>query len=67
LLGAWRWPHLGLWLAITIFVINGLSDAGQILFGHFLEGGIGVAVAGAIVFYLLRPKVRGTFMSNSIP
>ena len=52
----WGW-----WLAIAIFVINGLSDAGQILIGHFLEGGIGVAVAGAILFYLSRPKVRGTF------
>ena len=52
----WGWR-----LALAIFVINGLSDAGQILIGHFLEGGIGVAVAGAILFYLSRPKVRGTF------
>jgi hypothetical protein len=38
-----------------------LSDAGQILIGYFLEGGIGVAIAGAILFYLSRPKARGTF------
>jgi hypothetical protein len=29
--------------------------------GHVLEGGIGVAAAGAIVFYLLRPGVRRAF------
>ena len=52
----WGW-----WLAVAIFLVNGLSDAGQILLGHFLEGGIGVAVAGAILFYLSRPKVREIF------
>jgi hypothetical protein len=52
----WGWR-----LAVTIFVINGLSDAGQILMGHILEGAIGVAVAGAILFYLSRPTVRETF------
>jgi uncharacterized membrane protein YccC len=60
-IGCFRRRIWGWWLTITIFVINGLSDAGQILIGHFLEGGIGVAVAGAILFYLSRPKVRGTF------
>jgi hypothetical protein len=28
-------------------IINGLSDAGQILIGHFLEGGIGSPVRDA--------------------
>jgi len=40
---------------------NGLGDVAQILIGHFLEGGIGVAAAGAILFYLSRPKVRRAF------
>jgi small multidrug resistance family-3 protein len=60
-IGCLRHRIWGWWLAIGIFLINGLSDAGQILLGHFLEGGIGVLVAGAILFYLSRPKVRGTF------
>ena len=59
--GCFRRRIWGWWLAMAIFAINGLSDAGQILSGHFLEGAIGVAVAGAILFYLSRPKVRGTF------
>ena len=60
-IGWFRRRIWGWWLAVVIFLINGLSDAGQILIGHFLEGGIGVAVSGAILFFLSRPKVHGTF------
>jgi len=59
--GCFRRRIWGWWLAVAIFVIDGLSDAGQILIGHFLEGGIGVGAAGAILFYLSRPKVREAF------
>ena len=59
--GCFRRRIWGWWLAIGIFIVNGLSDTGQILIGHFLEGAIGVAVAGGILFYLSRPNVRGTF------
>ena len=52
----WGW-----WLALGIFLFNGIGDAGQIFLGHFLEGGIGVAVAGAILLYLSQPNVRATF------
>jgi hypothetical protein len=60
-IGCFRRRIWGWWLAVVIFLINGLSDAGQILIGHFLEGGVGVAVAGVILFYLSRPHVRGAF------
>jgi hypothetical protein len=60
-IGWFRRRIWGWWLAVVIFPINGLSDAGQILIGHFLEGGVGVAVAGVILFYLSRPHVRGAF------
>lgn len=59
--GCFRRRIWGWWLAVAIFLINGLSDAGQLLVGHFLEGGIGVAVAGAILFHLSRTKVREAF------
>jgi hypothetical protein len=51
-IGCFRRQMWGWWLAVAIFFVNGLSDAVQILIGHFLEGGIGVAAAGAIIFYL---------------
>ena len=60
-IGCFRRRMWGWWLAVAIFFVNGLSDAGQFIVGHFLEGGIGVAAAGAILFYLSRPKVRDTF------
>ena len=59
--GCFRHRKWGWWLAVGIFLVNGISDAGQILLGHRLEGGIGVAVAGAILLYLSQPNVRTTF------
>jgi hypothetical protein len=59
--GCFRHRKWGWWLAVGIFLVNGISDAGQILSGHLLEGSIGMAVAGAILFYLSRPNVRTTF------
>lgn len=60
-IGCFRRRKWGWWLAVGIFLVNGIGDAGQVLLGHFLEGGIGVAVAGAILFYLSRPEVRAMF------
>lgn len=52
----WGW-----WLAVAIFALNGLGDAAQIVLGHYVEGAIGVAAAGTILFYLSRPRVRAAF------
>jgi hypothetical protein len=51
----------GWWLAVAIFAANGFGDAVQLALGHLLEGSIGVAAAGAILFYLSRPSVRQAF------
>jgi uncharacterized membrane protein YccC len=60
-IGCFRRRIWGWWLAVAIFLVNGLSDVAQIFMGHFLDGGIGVAAAGVILFYLSRPHVRGAF------
>jgi hypothetical protein len=60
-IGCFRGRIWGWRLAVAIFLVNGLSDVAQIFMGHFLEGGIGVAAAGVILFYLSRPHVRGAF------
>jgi hypothetical protein len=52
----WGWR-----LAVAIFAANGLGDAIQLFMDHILEGAIGVAAAGAILFYLSRPSVRAAF------
>jgi hypothetical protein len=53
----WGWR-----LAVAIFAVNGLGDALQLFMGRFVEGGVGVAAAGAILFYLSRPGVRAAFV-----
>ena len=52
----WGWQ-----LAVAIFSVNAVGDAIQLAMGHFLEGGIGLAVAGVILFYLFRPDTRKAF------
>ena len=52
----WGWR-----LAIGIFTINGLGDAGRALTGAMLEGLIGVAVAVALIWWLTRRSVRAEF------
>jgi hypothetical protein len=60
-IGCFRNRIWGWWLAVAIFLVNGLSDVAHILMGHFLEGGIGVVAASVILLYLSRPNVRGAF------
>lgn len=60
-IGCFRRRKWGWWLAVAIFTVEGVSDAAQLLLGNLLEGGVGVAVAGAILFYLSRPDVRAIF------
>ncbi len=52
----WAW-----WLAMTIFIINGIGDAVRGMFGAPAEGVIGVAVVAVILLWLTRPLVRGLF------
>lgn len=52
----WAWP-----LALAIFAANALGDAARIPFGAAVEGLVGIAATGAILFWLTRPKVRGQF------
>jgi hypothetical protein len=63
--GCLRHREWGWWLAVSIFAINGFGDAIQMVLGHFLEGGIGVVVTGALLFYLFRRGVRDFFSSKS--
>lgn len=59
--GCFRRRRWGWLLAVAIFTINGLADAARLIAGDVLEGLIGTVAAGAIVYALLRPNVRGAF------
>lgn len=57
----WGWG-----LAVAIFALNGIGDAVQLAAGHFVEGGVGVLAAGAILFYLFRPNTRQAFRQSPV-
>ena len=56
-----RW---GWWLAVAIIATQVLGDFVNVLLGQFVKGGVGVIVAGALLFYLFRPAVAAAFKSG---
>ena len=52
----WGWR-----LAVAIIAIQVLGDLVNVFLGRVVEGGIGVTIAGALLFYLLRAQVRAVF------
>jgi len=54
----WGWR-----LAVAIIAIQVLGDLVNAFRGDIVQGSIGVAIAGALLVYLLRPEVRAAFVS----
>jgi hypothetical protein len=52
----WGWR-----LAVGIIFAQVVGDLVNLLRGDLLRGGSGLSIAGALLFYLLRPNVRTTF------
>jgi hypothetical protein len=52
----WGW-----WLAVIVMATQVLGNLVNIFRGRIAEGGIGVAIAGALLLYLMRAKVRAVF------
>jgi hypothetical protein len=52
----WGWK-----LAVVIIAIQVLGDVVNCLRGDLLRGGTGVIIAGALLLFLLRSKVKATF------
>jgi hypothetical protein len=53
----WAW-----WVAIGIFVINGLGDLAALFVARdWIKGGSGVLIAAGFLFVLIRKKVRVFF------
>jgi len=55
----WGW-----WLAVTVIAIQALGDLANAFRGDVVKGAIGFAIAGALLFYLLRSEVRSAFVSG---
>ena len=56
----WAWR-----LAVALIATQVLGDLANIFLGRIVEGGIGAAIAGALLFYLLRAKVRAAFEGHA--
>ena len=52
----WAWS-----LVVAIIGTQIASDVVNLYLGRVIEGAIGIATAGALLFYLLRPPVRAAF------
>ena len=52
----WGWKF-----AVAIIATQIIGDIINLLRGDWLRGGTGVIIAGALFFYLLRPRVRAAF------
>ena len=58
------WFRRRLWgwrLAVVIIAIQVLGDLVNCVRGDWLRGGVGIVIAGALLLFLLQPRVRTTF------
>jgi hypothetical protein len=58
------WFRRRLWgwrLAVVIIATQVLGDVVNCVGGDWLRGGTGVLIAGALLLFLLQPKIRATF------
>src|SRR5438445_11725698 len=63
------WFRRRLWgwrLAVGIITTQVLGDLVNFLMGDFVLGGTGFTIAGALLFYLLRPEVRAAFERGKV-
>jgi len=58
----WGWQ-----MAVGIIAAQVLGDLLNLVRGDFLRGAAGVVLAGALLFYLLRPAVRAAFGPKNPP
>lgn len=57
----WGWR-----LTIVVIATQALGDLVNAVLGHYVEGGIGVAIAGGLVLYLLRRDVKTVFEASAL-
>lgn len=58
------WFRQSLWgwkLAVVIIAIQIVGDVVNCIRGDLLRGGTGLILAGALLLFLLQPKIRATF------
>ena len=56
----WGW-----WLAVAIITTQVMGDLFNLFKGDFFRGGVGLTIASALLFYLLRPRIRAAFVRGN--
>lgn len=59
-----RRRYWGWMLGVTIIAVNAIGDLINGVMGDWVRGPVGVAIAGLLIFYMLRPTVRNYFRSK---
>jgi hypothetical protein len=62
--GWFRRKYWGWTLGVGIIAINATGDLINGVMGEGLKGAVGVAIAGLLLIYMTRPRVRNYFRSN---
>lgn len=65
--GWFRRRQWGWMLTIAIMAIQALGDMINLVTGDYLRGATGLIIVGALLFYLLRPRVRAVFHARAGP
>ena len=52
---------------MAVLATQALGDLVNALAGDVVRGGVGLVIAGALLVYLLRPRVRAAFGSGNVP
>jgi len=58
-----RW---GWMLAVALIATQVLGNLANIWMAHYLEGGTGLVIAGALLLYLIQPAVKNFFVTRSL-
>ena len=64
-MGWFKKRYWGWILTLCIFGINGVGDGMRLIMGSYIEGGMGVCVTAAIIFYLTRPSMERLFSGTT--
>jgi hypothetical protein len=56
----WAWL-----LTTTVFVIQAVGDAINLLRGDYVRAGLGLIIVGALLFYVTRSRVRAVFSTDN--
>lgn len=64
----WFWRRSWGWrLTVAVITMQVLGDFANAFLGDIVKGGVGFAIAGALLVYLLNARVRSAFVSGSKP